>query len=134
LDEECEVDGVYNFVGNMVKPQLVEEYEETGNDKDGLNDDGEHDLGEWGMTQLIEDPDEGISDDELSGGTVVLIDNEILTEDERGAKSGMDKRDTKLGLEESIEGLNGWIKQHDDNNNLVDYGASTDEDGDTSSG
>lgn len=93
----------------MVKPQLVEEYE-AGNDKDGLNDDGELDLGEWGMNQLVEDPDEDISDDDLSDGTVVLIDNEILTEDERGAKSGMDKRDTELGLEESIEGLNGWIK------------------------
>ncbi|CAD6334640.1 unnamed protein product [Miscanthus lutarioriparius] len=132
LVEECEVDGVNTVVGDMVETQLVEESEED--DKDGLNDDDEHDPGELGKTQLVENSDEDIGDDELSDGTVVLSDNESLSEDERGMESGMDKRDAKLGMEGSIEGLNGGIKKHDDNNNLVDSDASTDEEGDTDSG
>jgi len=132
LVEECEVDGVNTVVGDMVETQLVEESEED--DKDGLNDDDEHDPGELGKTQLVENSDEDIGDDELSDGTVVLSDNESLSEDERGMESGMDKRDAKLGMEGSIEGLNGGIKKHDDNNNLVDSDASTDEEGDTGSG
>ncbi|XP_066367262.1 uncharacterized protein [Miscanthus floridulus] len=134
LDEECEVDGVNTVVGDMVETQLVEESEEDDDDKDGLNDDDEHDPGELGKTQLVENSDEDIGDDELSDGTVVLSDNESLSEDERGMESGMDKRDAKLGMKGSIEGLNGGIKKHDDNNNLVDSDASTDEEGDTDSG
>jgi hypothetical protein len=134
LDGECEVDGVNTVVGDMVETQLVEEFEEEDDDKDGLNDDDEHDPGELGKTQLVEDSDEDLGDDELSDGTVVLSDNESLSGDERGVKSGMDKRDAKLGMEGRIEGLNGGIKKHDDNNNLVDSDASTDEEGDTGSG
>ncbi|EES19016.1 hypothetical protein BDA96_09G044600 [Sorghum bicolor] len=134
LDEECEVDGVNTVVGDMVETQLVEESEEEDDDKDGLDDDGEHDLGELGKTQLVEDSDEDIGDDELSDGTVVLSDNESLLGDERGVKSGMDERDAKLGMEGRIEGLNGGIKKHDDSNNLVDSDASTDEEGGIGSG
>jgi hypothetical protein len=134
LDEECEVDGVNTVVGDMVETQLVEESEEEDDDKDGLDDDGEHDLGELGKTQLVEDSDEDIGDDELSDGTVVLSDNESLLGDERGVKSGMDERDAKLGMEGRIEGLNGGLKKHDDSNNLVDSDASTDEEGGIGSG
>lgn len=134
LDEECEVDGVNTVVGDMAETQLVEESEEEDGGKDGLNDDDEHDPGEWGKTQLVEDSDEDIGDDGSSDGTVVLSDNESLSGDERGVESGMDKRDAKLGMEGSIEGLNGGIKMNDDNNNLVDSDASTDEEGDTGSG
>ena len=132
LDEECEVDGVNNGVGSMVETQLVEDSEED--EEDGVNGGDELGVNEWGKTQLVDDSDEEIGDDELSDRTQVLSDNESLSGDERGVKSGMDKRDVELGMERSIEGLNGEVEKLGGNTNLVESDASTDEEGDTDSG
>jgi hypothetical protein len=132
LYEECEVDGVNNGVGSMVETQLVEESEED--EEDGVNGGDELGVDEWGKTQLVEDSDEEIGDDELSDSTQVLSDNESLSGDERDVKSGMDKRDVASGIERNIEGFNGGVEKLGDNTNLVESDASTDEEGDTSSG
>ncbi|CAN6336330.1 unnamed protein product [Urochloa humidicola] len=133
LDEECEVDGVTNCVGGMVETQLVEDSEEEG-EEDGVNGGDELGVDEWGKTQLVEDSDEEVGDDELGDSTQVLSDYESLSGDERDAKSGMDKRDLVLGMEGSIQGLNGGVEKLGDNRNLVDSDASTDEEGDRGSG
>ncbi|RLM99548.1 hypothetical protein C2845_PM06G07210 [Panicum miliaceum] len=132
LYEECEVDGVNNAVGSMVETQLVEDSEED--EEDGVNGGDELGIDEWGKTQLAEDSDEEIGDDELSDSTQVLSDNESLSGDERDVKSGMDKRDVELGMERNIEGFNGGVEKLGDNTNLVESDASTDEEGDTGSG
>ncbi|KAJ1261594.1 hypothetical protein BS78_09G042100 [Paspalum vaginatum] len=126
LDEECEVDVVNYAVGDMVDTQLVEESE----DDDGVYGGDEQDVAEWVKTQLVEDSDEEISED----GTAVPSDDESFSGDEWDFKSGMDKRDVKLGTEGSMERLNGGAEKHGDNNNLVDCDASTDEECDTGSG
>lgn len=133
LDEKCEVDGLKDGVGGMVETQLVEDSEEK-EQEDGVNGGDEPDVCEWGKTQLVEDSDEEIGDDELSDNTQVLSDNESLSGDERGVKSGIDKRDVELGVGGSIEGLNVGVENLGDNKNLVESDASTDEEGDTVSG
>ena len=132
LDEECEVDEVNNGVGSMVETQLVEDSEED--EEDGVNGSDQLGVNEWGKTQLVEYSDEEIGDDELNDRTQVLSDNESLSGDERGVKSGMDKRDVDLGMGRSIEGLNGEVEKLGGNTNLVESDASTDEEGDTGSG
>ncbi|CAN6340605.1 unnamed protein product [Urochloa humidicola] len=131
MDEKCEVDGVNNCVGTMVETQLVEDSEDE--EEDGVNGGDELGVHEWGKTQLVEDSDEEIGDDELSD-TQVLSDDDSLPGDERDVKSGMDERDVVLGMEGSIQGLNGGVEKLGDNKNLVDSDASTDEEGDTGSG
>lgn len=133
LDEKCEVDGLKDGVGGMVETQLVEDSEEE-EQEDGVNGGDEPDVCEWGKTQLVEDSGEEIGDDELSDNTQVLSDNESLSGDERGVKSGIDKRDVELGVGGSIEGLNVGVENLGDNKNLVESDASTDEEGDTVSG
>ncbi|KAF8725857.1 hypothetical protein HU200_020419 [Digitaria exilis] len=132
LDEKCEANGLKNGVGGMVETQLVEDSEEE--QEDGVNGGDEPDVCEWGKTQLVEDSDEEIGDDELSDSTQVLSDNESLSGDERDVKSGIDIRDVGLGMEVSMEALNGGVEKLGDNKNLVESDASTDEEGDSVSG
>jgi len=122
---------VNNGVGSMVETQLVEDSED---EEDGVNGSDQLGVNEWGKTQLVEYSDEEIGDDELSDRTQVPSDNESLSGDERDVKSGMDKRDVELGMERSIEGLNGEVENLGGNTNLVESDASTDEEGDTDSG
>ncbi|KAL6840977.1 hypothetical protein ACP4OV_029237 [Aristida adscensionis] len=140
LVDECEVEGVNNGVGDMMETQLVEDSEEDDEEEDeeGVNGDDEVDagewgktqlvgddevdVGEWGKTQLVEDTDEEIGGDESSEGTLVLSDNDGLSDDERDVNSGMDG---------PVEGVNGSSEKHGDDRSLVDSDASTDEEGET---
>ncbi|XP_062179635.1 uncharacterized protein LOC133884294 [Phragmites australis] len=123
LIEECVVEGANGSVDNMLETQLVEESDDEEGRVNGGDEVGgdEVDVGEWGKTQLVEDSDEEIGCDELSEDTLVLSDNEGLSDDERDVRSEM---------EGSIEGVNGGVEKHGDNKSLVDSDASTDEEGD----
>ncbi|GJM94589.1 hypothetical protein PR202_ga11249 [Eleusine coracana subsp. coracana] len=117
LVAECQAERGNGGVDEMLDTQLVGESE----DDDGINGGDEVDVGEWGMTQLVEDSEEEAADDELSEGTEVLTDNESMSDYEQ---------DMKSGLNGGNEGMNGRAYEHFDDKSMVDSDASTEGDAD----